>query len=419
MVIKPSPIRVRLKGLPALVKRLQEQVQGGAFLKAKVGRENTRLLLETVHNRLRQLNATPDDMTPASGRAYRQLLALQDVTLKDGTQAIKKLRLVRRRLRGISALVQALQADLAATAPGSPQAAHLAEEIHRLSDSIGDLCRQKGILPQDLAPESGTAYAWLVFLAQPGVLERHLGAIQRFNQAQQAPVRGRQALPVQATFFDQAAKFHWIRSPKEIHIQLHEAFIDAPEEVFKAAAMLVRGSRSKNARGLVNAWALSPGYLAICRELADIRSPAGGWNTDPRLLELFNQLNQQYFSGRLAVPRLDWSSRLAYRTLGTYAPSSDTITISRIFRDRELPAFLFEFVLFHEMLHQDLGSQVSGSRQMSHTAEFRWREAAYPGYRPAQEYLHSEAWLGIRRRSGAGRQAGKKIPPGKRGRVLF
>jgi len=74
---------------------------------------------------------------------------------------------------------------------------------------------------------------------------------------------------------------------------------------------------------------------------------------DPLLLERFHSLNQDYFASTLEATNLVWGGP-SFSKLGTYTYSSDTITMSAVFKGisaENLP--LLDYVLYHEMLHKE------------------------------------------------------------------
>lgn len=90
--------------------------------------------------------------------------------------------------------------------------------------------------------------------------------------------------------------------------------------------------------------------------------------SDPLLIELFNELNEEYFNGLMEQPILVFG-RDSKTTLGYYQYSKDKVTVSTILRNNRL---LLKFVLYHELLHKKHSFETSASgRSRYHTKEFR------------------------------------------------
>jgi hypothetical protein len=105
------------------------------------------------------------------------------------------------------------------------------------------------------------------------------------------------------------------------------------------------------------------------------------------LLQIFDELNFQYFFGLMARPTLGWS-RLASRTLlGHYDSSHNTIVLSRILDRPEVPRLAVEYVMYHEMLHLRHPVEHRGARRCVHTPAFKKEEKLFAQFREAKLLL--------------------------------
>ncbi len=95
--------------------------------------------------------------------------------------------------------------------------------------------------------------------------------------------------------------------------------------------------------------------------------------SDPFLLQLFHELNAEYFANEMEQPTIIYG-RASTRTLGHYIPLENKVTISSIFRDEPE---LAKFVLYHELLHKKHKIQKINGRNRSHTPAFRREEKEY------------------------------------------
>lgn len=105
------------------------------------------------------------------------------------------------------------------------------------------------------------------------------------------------------------------------------------------------------------------------------------------LVEMFEDLNLRFFHGLMARPEVGWSPRISRSIVGHYDPSHHAIVISRLLDSAEVPAFVVEYVLYHEMLHLRYPTENKGARRCIHTAEFRRAEKQFPLFQQAQELL--------------------------------
>lgn len=134
---------------------------------------------------------------------------------------------------------------------------------------------------------------------------------------------------------------------------------------------------------------------AVRRQLMLVRQARGRKQVDtPRgrhynLEEIFQELNARYFLGFLAVPLLSWSRNRSRTMLGHFDPAHNTIIISRLFDGPQVPRYLLEYVMYHEMLHlkHPVEACLSGDRRRVHSRQFREEECRFAHYDAAQTAL--------------------------------
>ncbi len=184
------------------------------------------------------------------------------------------------------------------------------------------------------------------------------------------------------------------RAPLELRI--HHSFTAAPEEVLQAVATFVeskRGSdRSREALVLIREHFSGHRQAARIRKL--VLQPAG---VALDLREVFADLNERYFEGRLAAG-ITWGKsavasrcgrrRSASLQLGSYSYEDRLIRLHRVLDHPEVPRYVVEAVVYHEMLHADMPPEIRGGKRMFHTPEFRRRERIY------RNLTRAERWIG-------------------------
>jgi hypothetical protein len=116
----------------------------------------------------------------------------------------------------------------------------------------------------------------------------------------------------------------------------------------------------------------------LCRE------PQGEFHN---LVDIFENLNRQYFHGLMARPALGWSLGRSRTRLGHFDPSHNTIVISRIFDQPKTSRLALDFVMYHEMLHLRHPVEHCGARRCIHTKEFKIEEKRFPQYDEAKFLL--------------------------------
>ena len=107
---------------------------------------------------------------------------------------------------------------------------------------------------------------------------------------------------------------------------------------------------------------------------------------------VFNNCNQRYFGGKISRPKvIHWSARVNHSTMGSYNINEDILMINRGLDRSDVPVYVLDFVMYHELLHKALGVKTSGSRRMAHTKEFRKLEQQHPDYVRAQSFIQKNA----------------------------
>lgn len=95
--------------------------------------------------------------------------------------------------------------------------------------------------------------------------------------------------------------------------------------------------------------------------------------SDPYLITVYNELNEEYFDGLLDQPNLVFGQE-SLTVLGHYSYPSDKVTISTALKEDD---HLLKFVLYHELLHKKHGFKKVGSKTMYHTREFKLDEKKF------------------------------------------
>lgn len=105
------------------------------------------------------------------------------------------------------------------------------------------------------------------------------------------------------------------------------------------------------------------------------------------LEEIFDDLNRRFFHGLMARPRMTWSGNHSRQSLGHYDPAHNTIVISRIFDQPQVPRYAVEYLVYHEMLHLRHPVKLRGSRRCVHSREFQQEEKLFPHLEEAKAFL--------------------------------
>jgi hypothetical protein len=198
-------------------------------------------------------------------------------------------------------------------------------------------------------------------------------------------------------FFPFAGLNHTARLQENtLKIRVSDLFTDAPAEVYRSLALILLSKLyRKKIDGSFHRIYRSFILMEHIQERARVaRSDRGrtarlrgsrGRHVD--LNAMFDRLNALYFSAAIPKPLLSWSVKRSRYVLGRFDATHNTIFISRVFDSAEVPHYVSEYVMFHEMLHVKHHSRVRDSRVIVHGPEFRADEKRYAYYREAKAWL--------------------------------
>ena len=178
-------------------------------------------------------------------------------------------------------------------------------------------------------------------------------------------------------------------------VRLSDLLEGAPETVLRAIAhiLLAKMYRQPVDRGRAARYRKYVGSHEIMRKAHLVRQMRGrkrlrsarGHFYD--LDAIFEELNFRFFHGLMARPQMSWSQTRTRRILGHYDPAHNPIIISRIYDHPQMPRYVLEYIVYHEMLHLKHPVKLRGSRRCVHSAEFQAEERLFPRALDAEAFL--------------------------------
>ena len=201
---------------------------------------------------------------------------------------------------------------------------------------------------------------------------------------------GREAgRPLSLTLTDNRSVLLSVRRQQGVFkLRLHHMFLHAPLDVVRA---LARGLRRRTPRGDVGVRRFMNENLHRVRRVPRTMPKL---ETRGRIYDLgrvYDGLNRRFFERRLKVP-ITWGrgsgrARSGGITFGSYDPVLKLIRIHPILDRREVPRYFLESVVYHEMLHHQLGGYTdSAGRTIYHSRAFREAESRYPQHQRALQW---------------------------------
>lgn len=185
------------------------------------------------------------------------------------------------------------------------------------------------------------------------------------------------------------------RREEQLLVRFSDLLERAPMTVLEGAAALLlsRIYRRRTPRALVEPYHAYAKSHRTRRRIHRMRSgrvraaalDAAGLKFD--LNRLFDELNGRFFAGGLRKPHLGWSRRAWRRQFGSYDPGPDQILLNRCMDRPEIPRYVVEYVLYHEMLHVKHPTRRSGCSLLSHSPQFQAEERRFPEFQRARKAL--------------------------------
>ncbi|MGD0929351.1 MAG: SprT-like domain-containing protein [Candidatus Korobacteraceae bacterium] len=182
-----------------------------------------------------------------------------------------------------------------------------------------------------------------------------------------------------------------------IHVRISDLLEGSPDTVLEAIAHIllakiyrkpIQPSHSTRYRRYVSSHDMAS-KAHLLRQVRGRKQIASARGQVYDLDQVFEELNQQFFYGLLARPRMTWSRAHARKSLAHYDPAHNAIVVSRVFDHARVPRYTLEYIVYHEMLHLKHPVKLRGSRRCVHGPEFQAEEKLFPHLEQAKLFLKS------------------------------
>ncbi len=395
--------QLRIRGLVKAMTDIRRQLAAGIpASNAAEFRNEVRGLVAEVDRLCRKHRTTPAKLPQPTYRAYQflQTLDLQNLPLRDETAPARPGSF---RIRNLIATCNALHRELDQlaremtadnTAAIQKAGAGLLPTIQAQVARVDRQAARAGATPADLPVRSRKAYQWLTFLCEPGNLATHLATLataQQFHQERRAqqPSIVHRGTHFQLELYHTQVLYRTYPDKRRPRILFNEGFIGAPPQVIRALSHLTLGIGTAAEVNLIKNYANSEDFAEILQLLELTTSTAPGFTRGRHydLAEIFETVNAQYFESQMPRPQLTWNTTLTARKFGHYHPISDTVMISITLDDPQVPPYVIEFVMYHELLHKEVGIQLVNGRRYAHTTAYKEKEKRFHSYEKARAFL--------------------------------
>lgn len=349
----------------------------------------------------RRNQVKPSQLPGPSYRAYRYLKSLDLAALPVCDESAAPSRAVR--IKNAIATANRIRADLLAL-PGRAEpaalqhgpAAALLKRIQSQSRAIEEICARLSSSPARLPLPSRRAYQWLKFLSATDNLLSHWATLALVREIIGSLRWIKQRWPGYAFSFEIYPSDYLYRAQvnhTQVRIVAAPGFVGAPPDALEALVRAAVSRRQASATNAVKRYINGEDFAeaSLAFELCLERPDGGLKGRHYDLAEVFARVNAAYFDGCMPRPRLQWSRTVTERTMGHYQVESDTVMISIALDDHRVPQYAIDFVMYHELLHKQLGVQFVDGRHYAHTRAFREAEKRFKRYDDAEAFLQSLA----------------------------
>ncbi|WP_019503270.1 SprT-like domain-containing protein [Pleurocapsa sp. PCC 7319] len=401
---------VRIKGIVKTAERVKNQLQHGIdpqevdSLKAFVLNS-----LHTIEQICTEAKTTPDSLTTRSRKAYYYLksidwhnLPLTERSKEEPTSTSVSTPPPTLRIKNIVKQQKNIQQQIGQLKPDriDSQLESIGQALTDCIREIDRICQQNQLTPAALTTPSRKAYAWMKFLTDRDNLKLHIQTTQRIKTLAHRAIKAQKSniseIQVTITNYNGLYKYKHNRQGT-IELQLSEGFIQAEDKILEAIINTAIQGNNPQDKQLIRHFSSTEAYSDIILELdliadLDAETPQGNYYD---LEALFHLINQEYFAGEMAKPRLTWNKTLTHRKLGHYEPLRDRVVMSRTLDSDRVPQIVVELVLYHELLHKHHGAKLLNGKRMVHTPEFRRSERQFQHYQEAQQWLERSLALAM------------------------
>lgn len=381
--------RIAVRGLVRLADLVRREL-GQPVTPARLGVLGERIAAGTgvVDDLLAEHGATPDALPTPSRRAYCYLKGLDLRSASTTDSPVEPAREPARiRLVGLRSHLDRVLDDVARAEPDD-KCDDVFSRIVETSQGIAEHLQENEIQTEQLKIESRDLRAWFDYFSQGAHFDRYVVAVRMAigELEKQASSSSRIPLPAVVHFRPTRGLYRVRTGQTGTHLTLPTPMIAFDADGFAALARMVAGRKSEK-RGLIERTE-SQAYVALRRELdalSGLHSSPGSVSHD--LAASFARVNARYFEGTMPRPRLSWSRQITARKFGHYDSIEDAVMLSRTIDAADVPEYVVDFVMYHELLHIKHGAKWQGGRRHVHTPEFRRDERQFHKYAEAREAI--------------------------------
>jgi hypothetical protein len=248
-----------------------------------------------------------------------------------------------------------------------PQAEEVYELIVSASESIEDEVRAQNLRPEQLKKQAREMRGWLAYFSQRENFDEYCAAVRRAEPVLRATSiwPAGKSVAVLVHFRPMHGMYRIRGYPDTLLVHLPTPMICFDQDLLRSVAQVA--FKKKGDRKVVHDAAASEPYRRIDSALdllGGVVAQTRGVHHD--LAASFDRVNAEYFDGAMSPPHLVWSRTFAARKFGHYDHAHDTVMINMVLDKRTVPELAIDFIVYHELLHRQLGITWKSNRIAAH-----------------------------------------------------
>ena len=212
----------------------------------------------------------------------------------------------------------------------------------------------------------------------------HEGARQAFERKLELALAG----PVQLAVTDNRQRMiTHTRERGTLRVRIHMMFLDAPERVQDALVDYI-ATADREASQVVGTFIDANSHRI--RASRHVRGPIRTQGKTHDLREIFDRVNESYFSGRLAEVLITWGRRtkrgsVPRRTikLGSYSAQERLVRMHPVLDRPWVPRYFVSYIVYHELVHHLIPPVRVAGQMLLHPPEFLRKEREFRQYERA------------------------------------
>jgi hypothetical protein len=388
---------MRIKGLIRVFNQVRSHLQAGLKPEdAERFRQRVKTIIRDVEDICRRHGTSPEQLPAPSRMAYVFLkeLDLDNLPLNQtgenaGTTAIMKVKNV---VRNGDYFAERLWQHLKFLHSSPSGRDQIKREMSEHASSIERICQIHGLTPSAMETPSRQTYCWFKFLSSEDNLELHLETLQRAKSIVNEQ-HARHPLPVYLHLTVMNALWRKRQYQNASLIKVNEGFLSADQDVWRAIIHNALSDPHPDHDLRIREYTMTDDFDELLVEIESAASPPA---LPPRgrihnLDESFDRVNSAYFGGLMAKPKIVWNRAPTMRKFGHYQTGRDTLMVSVSLDDPNVPNYVIDFVMYHELLHKKHGSAPVNGRRQVHSPGFRADERQFAQYSEATRTIYNLA----------------------------